>query len=220
MRGYFQYIAAGVNSTDARWTSVYTDAFGLGEMVTAARPVYETVGGVRKLVSVVGVDVTMAELSRFGDSASTVISRLYTRSASCNVFELTECERQLLRSQSPSGYQCPSERTAAQCQLANDVVVVRPCTPVSGGLNSVLCDAVKDSVSRVVDGVPFTTTETQCCRNCLVAGASSPATPNNVTGVGRIGAGAPNTPSSSTAPGRFARAAAVFATTLAIASLL
>eukprot|EP00672_Neobodo_designis_P025499 CAMPEP_0174838838 /NCGR_PEP_ID=MMETSP1114-20130205/7659_1 /TAXON_ID=312471 /ORGANISM="Neobodo designis, Strain CCAP 1951/1" /LENGTH=591 /DNA_ID=CAMNT_0016072949 /DNA_START=56 /DNA_END=1831 /DNA_ORIENTATION=+ len=196
MRGYFQYIAAGVNSSVARWTSVYEDAFGLGQMVTAALPVYDSLGGVRTLVGVVGTDVTMAELERFGDSATTVISRLFLRSSQCTNFTLSECERQLLRSQSPSGYQCPGQRTVAQCQQADDVVVVSPCAGVSGGLNSVLCDAMKDPVSRVVDGVPFTTTEATCCHDCLTPGASSPATANGQTGPGRVGEGAPNTPSS------------------------
>lgn len=175
MRSYFQFIANGIDSSTVRWTAPYEDAFGLGEMVTAALPVYTSAGGVRAIVGVVGADVTMTELESFGDSANIVLAELFRRGRTCTNFSLTECQMQYLRQQSADGYVCPSTtNTIAQCDARSEIVRLTPCPAQSGGINGMLCSSI-DTSSRLATTGRLSTAETSCC-SC------------GGTGNGRVGA--------------------------------
>uniref|UniRef100_A0A7S1W0M4 VWFA domain-containing protein n=1 Tax=Neobodo designis TaxID=312471 RepID=A0A7S1W0M4_NEODS len=162
MRSYFQFLASGISGSSVRWTSVYEDAFGMGQMVTAALPVYDTTGGVARLAGVVGADITMAELQAFGDSATTVIAELYQRGRTCNVFSLSECQMQYLRQQSSAAAVCAAP-TIASCDANNEIVRPSQCSAVSGGLNSALCTGIDATTRVAASGAPLTDAEVTCC---------------------------------------------------------
>ena len=58
MSGYYAYLANGIVSDKVLWSEEYLDSQGLGNMVTAALPIYgTTTNGGRRVIGVVGVDV-------------------------------------------------------------------------------------------------------------------------------------------------------------------
>ena len=70
MGSYYTYIAAGVEIDNPVWTEPYDDAFGFGRMVTVSYPIYYTneQSGIRYIVGVASIDVTIDSLTRFGMS--------------------------------------------------------------------------------------------------------------------------------------------------------
>ena len=62
MRNYYTFIAEGVTTESPVWTEPYEDAFGLGRMVTVSMPVYYYENNIRKILGVVGVDVSMPQM--------------------------------------------------------------------------------------------------------------------------------------------------------------
>lgn len=93
------------NASEAVASEMYEDAFGLGDIFTMAQPIYSRTG--RKLVGVVGTDVTVAEVRAIvGDSAGNMIDELSQEGENCrNRSERSSCQLQSLRSGSRSG-QC------------------------------------------------------------------------------------------------------------------
>lgn len=71
---------------------------GMGKMVTAAYPVYDT--STNKLISVAGVDVLYSEIAKLEANADNAIKKLMLKSKTCSTFSLTDtnnCKLELLR---------------------------------------------------------------------------------------------------------------------------
>ena len=59
MRNYYTYVAEGLSIDSPVWTEPYEDAFGLGRMVTVSMPVYYEENSIRKILGVIGLDVSL-----------------------------------------------------------------------------------------------------------------------------------------------------------------
>jgi hypothetical protein len=158
MRGYYNFLASAIDSSTVRWTAPYEDAFGLGQMVTAAKPVYDRRPIVPVMVNVVAIDVTMAELEKHA-GATAVLESLFTRGKTCDIPVYSECQMQHLRNDQ-SGYQCSGQKTVTQCNAANEIATVTSCTAVSS-LNNMLCDALSSSTR--LSGTGSTDKDVMCC---------------------------------------------------------
>ena len=69
MREYYIYLSEGVSIDSPVWTEPYEDAFGFGRMVSVAYPIYYSNvsnPGIRIILGVAGIDVTLESLERFG----------------------------------------------------------------------------------------------------------------------------------------------------------
>ena len=102
MAGYYSYFAAGqvlngLDSLTPRWSSVYTDASGLGDMTTVALPVYDESSNPPILFGVVGIDVVTSELTQFGDTQSEAETEVLERTASCPNVEFTFAQLEAIR---------------------------------------------------------------------------------------------------------------------------
>ena len=79
MRGYYVYLADGVTISEPVWTEPYNDALGFGRMTTVAFPIYYEEAdspGIRIILGVAGIDVTMESMERFGMSEDDVVRSL------------------------------------------------------------------------------------------------------------------------------------------------
>ncbi|PXF47469.1 Voltage-dependent calcium channel subunit alpha-2/delta-4 [Gracilariopsis chorda] len=90
---------ASLSQRNTEYTSgVYTDASGLGEMFTIARPAYDARSSV--ILGVVGVDVTIREAVEVVGNEGTVRSRVaerHQRDRGCEQNDVTSGQRQSLR---------------------------------------------------------------------------------------------------------------------------
>jgi len=93
MSQYYSFLAAGQQrDTNVVWTEPYEDATGLRDIVTAAKPVYDSR---QVLMGVAGVDVALADFGVGVDT--TLLNFLAQRSASCASVQLSDCSLQQLR---------------------------------------------------------------------------------------------------------------------------
>lgn len=166
MSQYYQFLSAGISSNAVRWTTPYIDAWGLGRMVTGAVPVYDRSKSVPLLTAVVGVDIPMAEFERFADF-QTVVSALITQSATCPPVTLTKCQMQHLRG-SASSCSGPewADYTLELCDSRSEVARITTCPSVSGGVNTVLCEALDASTKVSLGTSPKSNREVSCCSGC------------------------------------------------------
>jgi len=97
--------ADGVGPGNVRWSNVYLDDGGLGEMITAAVTVWSGQG----LVGVVGTDVTLAQLEELGSpegvTLEQIVSEAVSSSLACSPIDIDQCSEQRIRG---SRYACPS----------------------------------------------------------------------------------------------------------------
>ena len=164
MSQYYQFLATGIASSAARWTAPYIDSFGLGQMVTAAIPVYDRSQSLPLLVGVVGTDVLMTDLTPHGDY-TTIVSELIARGSTCTPLSLSSCQMQHLRNTGRNAYPCPAPApTIASCNAASEIVQVQRCTNGAPSLNQVLCQNLNQE-TRVADA--STTKDVVCCDECL-----------------------------------------------------
>ena len=165
MRAYYQFLAAGIVSDSVRWTAPYTDAFGLGEMVTAAKAVYDrSVSSVPVMVGVIGTDITMSELDGHGTGSShkTIINELMKRSQVCPTVNLSACEMQHLRKVSEGSYTCPNGPSLTTGNCTNEVSIVKECTTTKN-LNNQLCEALNEDTRTVKSGSVYSDEKVTCC---------------------------------------------------------
>ena len=88
----------GVNQTEVIWSEPYEDGHGLGQMTTAALPVYYNNSNVKILLGVVGLDVLMSDFIGF-ETTSAIVKVLVQRSrGKCVKLSLKPCEFENLRS--------------------------------------------------------------------------------------------------------------------------
>ena len=163
MQSYFRFIATGLDSDTVRWTTPYEDAFGLGQMVTGARAVYDRRDASNPLlVGVVGADVTMSELEQYADFR-TVVGELVARGSGCPTISLTDCQMQKLRERESSASVCPAPApVTSTCTQSADSVEATPCTGSSSNLNNMLCTSL-NSVSLMQSSGSQSLSTVMCC---------------------------------------------------------
>ena len=109
MQNYYIYVANGLNRTSAIWTEPYIDASGLGNVTTSGYPIYDRSTTPPYLIGVVGIDILMSDIQKFGDNSQIILNELVARSQKCSSDLLSECQLESLRGQ----YACGS--TNATC---------------------------------------------------------------------------------------------------------
>lgn len=158
MAAYYQFLASGIDSDVVRWTTPYVDAFGLGNVVSAARAVYDRTESVPLLTGVVGTDLLIEDLEKYAGYAD-IIRELIARSSVCPTISLTECQYQFMRLKSLDGYVCPSPQpTIASC--SSEVVTRDKCTALTS-VNSILCESLNAGTG--VTSSPKSNKQVSCC---------------------------------------------------------
>merc|ERR1712000_550231 len=104
-----------MNTNKVRWSQVYVDAFGLGNLTTGSIPAYDlTNPAVPVLFGVTGVDITVANLTDNGAlmTVAQLEQLLFDASLGCPDFDLSQQQTCLLQGTHPCGY-CSSSSLAA-----------------------------------------------------------------------------------------------------------
>jgi len=118
---YTRFLAWGRRGLDVIWSNFYVDDGGLGNMTTAAMPVYapDTAEGVPGLlVGVVGKDVLVSQLEQDDKDFQTVFDRIIKRTATCRENELQPCQLQVLRGKEA---ECPERFDDKTCYFLEEV---------------------------------------------------------------------------------------------------
>ena len=114
MVGYHNFLSTGFNRTEPVWVEPYTDALGLGQVITVSAPVFDQTLAPPYLLGVVGVDVLFDDFKATGEASSTILERLVERSSQCSEVGLTPCQLTALQAQ--SGAAC-NATLAAECNM-------------------------------------------------------------------------------------------------------
>ncbi|CAD7701152.1 unnamed protein product, partial [Ostreobium quekettii] len=120
MNAYTSYLASRRGDADVIWSRTYEDAFGLGTVVTAAKPIYgprTSTGEDGGLIGVVGHDVRIEDFTDRAPGFQVVIGRFISRGVQCIPIEFTGCDLQLLREEDA---QCPEIFDDAKCYFFED----------------------------------------------------------------------------------------------------
>ncbi|CAD7696239.1 unnamed protein product [Ostreobium quekettii] len=115
MNAYTSYLASRRAQSDVIWSRTYDDAFGLGTVITAAKPVYgpaTAVGEQGPLIGVVGHDVRLSDFNERAPGFQETIGRFISRGNECLPVEFSSCDLQLLRGEQA---QCPEVFDDANC---------------------------------------------------------------------------------------------------------
>jgi len=115
MNAYTAYLASQRGNSEPIWSRLYEDEFGLGLVVTAAKPIYgpkTSLGADGSLVGVVGHDVRIADIEMVAPDFKSVILQIIRRGIQCIDTVFTGCELQLLRGEEG---QCPEKFEEADC---------------------------------------------------------------------------------------------------------
>lgn len=98
MNAYTSYLASKRGEADVIWSRTYEDAFGLGKVVTAAKPIYSpktSLGADGTFVGVVGHDARLEDFERAAPQFLTAIRRFILRGIQCIDTEFSGCELQV-----------------------------------------------------------------------------------------------------------------------------
>ena len=75
---YHIFLQQGASITEPVWSEPYEDAFGAGWIITVSFPIYSTnEEGIKLLLGVAAIDVTMSSLEAFGQSEEEVLNFLH-----------------------------------------------------------------------------------------------------------------------------------------------
>jgi len=121
MNAYTSYLASRRGESDVIWSRTYEDAFGLGTVVTAAKPVYSpmtSTGEQGGLIGVVGHDVRIEDFNKRAPGFQVVIGRFISRGVQCIPIEFSGCDLQLLRGEEA---QCPEIFDDAKCYFFEEI---------------------------------------------------------------------------------------------------
>ena len=78
MINYHIFLQQGASITEPAWSEPYEDAFGAGRIITVSFPIYSTNDeGIKLLLGVAAIDVTMSSLEAFGQSEEEVLNFLH-----------------------------------------------------------------------------------------------------------------------------------------------
>ena len=98
MEKYYQFISFGSQSDSVIWTEPYLDSQGLGEMTTAAIPVYYyNNNNFKILIGVIGIDVLMTDFTTFETSKEVVKTLVFRSNGKCQKINLSQCNLENLR---------------------------------------------------------------------------------------------------------------------------
>eukprot|EP00803_Ostreobium_quekettii_P003181 evm.model.scf_371.2 EVM.evm.TU.scf_371.2 scf_371:17986-30545(+) len=112
---YTRFLAWGRQGLDVIWSNFYIDDAGLGNMTTAAMPIYSPGAGngiPGLLVGVVGKDVLVSQLQADDEDFKGVVDRIIERTSVCYKTDLSACQYQVLRGDKA---ECPDTFPPAAC---------------------------------------------------------------------------------------------------------
>lgn len=98
LTSYVSVLTSKRNNNDLVWSGFYIDDSGLGEMTTAALPVFtfNTTGSMKgELVGVVGHDIPLSQFQSRGVSYAEVLGTVTNRISTCNMKPLGTCPLQV-----------------------------------------------------------------------------------------------------------------------------
>jgi len=132
LNAYTSYLASRRGDANVIWSRTYDDAFGLGTVVTAAKPIYgptTSKGEQGGLIGVVGHDVRIEDFNERAPGFQVVISRFISRGVQCIPIEFSGCELQLLRGEDA---QCPEIFDDSKCYFFEETgdYYMAPKTPL------------------------------------------------------------------------------------------
>eukprot|EP00730_Choanoeca_flexa_P015722 TRINITY_DN7283_c0_g1_i1.p1 TRINITY_DN7283_c0_g1~~TRINITY_DN7283_c0_g1_i1.p1 ORF type:complete len:891 (+),score=116.11 TRINITY_DN7283_c0_g1_i1:370-2673(+) len=84
------FLSSGISEPNVRWSEVYLDAFGLGNMTTAALPVTVRKGSLLQLVGMMAVDVKLAGLDPSGTIPIADINAYLLSDQACERFTIPD----------------------------------------------------------------------------------------------------------------------------------
>ena len=144
MSKYYNFIALNINQTEVVWSEPYVDGNGLGNMTTAAFPIYYNKSNSSKiLLGVVGIDILMSELTAYNLTRNAIVEKLIIKSSKCKNVNFSFCEFENLRGE--------EKCDIMQCRNNDIVDIINPetcSTPIS---NNVLCNnSVLKKTSNII----------------------------------------------------------------------
>lgn len=150
---YYNWIAMGIQRPKPRWTSPYNSSFGQGVIVTVSKPIFDYSVTPKVFVGVAAIDVLLSELLVFG-TYTELLRLIAARSDYCLDYDLSPCQRQLLRSN--QSFECTSpEPQLSSC--ASTTVKAPSCnTTIITNINQVFCSPYKPNGG-------FNSSQQQCC---------------------------------------------------------
>jgi Mg-chelatase subunit ChlD len=171
MDAYYGFLASQVNSNATRWTAPYEDAFGLGQMVTGARVIYDRTLATPTLVGVLGTDILMGDFNKFSDAAS-ILAALIERGKECAALVPSQCQLQGMRAL--AGYECPNQpsSTSTTCSSSSSSSgSLQKCVTTSN-VNDMLCEQLSPT-TRLPASFESTAAVTCCKDAALCNGAAA-----------------------------------------------
>ena len=98
MHAYTSYLASERGSVGVIWSRAYEDTFGLGIVITAARPIFSpqtSLGANGSFVGLVGHSMRLVDVQVTVPKVLSVIQRWMLRGIQCIDTEFTGCELQV-----------------------------------------------------------------------------------------------------------------------------
>jgi len=150
---YFTVLSSGINRSSGSviWTEPYNDYDGLGQMTTAAFPIYDYTTTIPYLIGVAGMDILMSDIYSFDEkNYATVLEKLTNRSIGCEKINLNDCQLEYLRSENTKctnlkysnvviSKNCQSIRKPLICNVLPISSPLCLYSPVEGDLNLPCC---------------------------------------------------------------------------------
>jgi len=126
---FIEYFSAGNYESAPRWAPPYTDASGLGRVITASKACRWDMSVPAKLLSVVATDFVITAWPEFTDA---LIANLTTESAKCSAFVLTDSDLESLR----GAYRCNTGEHAAVLGISITLAILVIAGTTAGLLHS------------------------------------------------------------------------------------
>jgi hypothetical protein len=176
LQQYYNFIAAGMTSGKAAWTSPYASTFGQGTIVTVSQPIFDMSQTPKIFVGVAAIDVVMSDLLKYG-AESQVVGMLAARTSVCLSYDMTPCQMQKLRE--PSGYICPSPSPPLSQCTTTHVTVPNCNTTIVTNINEVVC--ASPNASTAENATQMSCCSPKQCRTKTVEATVTESRPSTVT---------------------------------------
>lgn len=156
---YYNWIAQGILRPRPRWTNPTISSWGQGPIVTVSQPMFDYTSTPKVFMGVAAIDVLMSELLAVATEAE-ILAALKARSDVCLDYDLTPCQRQMLRRNATVAFSCPSpEPTVASCAASTSVTPPSCNTTIITNINQVLCEPYNNYTALTQND-----TKMQCCQ--------------------------------------------------------
>lgn len=120
MNAYTSYLASKRGDAEVIWSRIYDDAFGLGKVVTASKPIYSpetSLGEDGGLVGVVGHDVRLDDFEAAAPNFLDAVRRFIARGVQCIDVEFGSCDLQVWHTLFSSVLFCGFPSSFCKCAI-------------------------------------------------------------------------------------------------------